>query len=114
MNYTQPQPNVAPQQPQGYAQAAQTPPTQPNTATFIIDRKTQEIIGTVHPELVSALVNIAIKKYAGDPDFLDYFVMDQYKDYAQTVADQVQAHQSQTKEEPKVQTSGPVADFSSW
>ena len=118
MNYSPQQPNVAPQQPQGYAQAAAPQanvPPQPNTASFTADVKTIEILNTVHPELVSALINIAIKKFAENSDFADYFVKDEYKQIMESAIKEQSAQKEQSAlKEQSQPTSAPAVDFAQW
>jgi len=100
-NIPQPAPQPAPQA---------VPVVNPNTATFIADVEVLGIIGSVHPELASAMINIAIKKFAEDKDFAAYFVKAEFKK-------QAEINSESRKDTPK-ETPPPAAatgsDFSQW
>ena len=132
MNYANPNPQgyqppvempIQPTQPviQPYVQPAQ--PAQPapivnNGANFIADSSVLSIMQTVHPELKSAMINLAIKKFSEESDFLNYFVMEQFKQQAlahneQKVSPQTSSEKAgSSKPDAKVVEAG--ADFSSW
>jgi len=125
MNYTQPQPSYGqPQQPhhmvnqEQYQQPVQesspqqaVPVVNPNTATFIADVEVLSIIGSVHPELASAMINLSIKKFAENPDFASYFVKAEFKKQAEIKTAEIQEQKAPQDQTP-TQSSG--ADFSSW
>jgi hypothetical protein len=107
----------APTQPQGYTQPPQTeqPAPQPstNSATFTADTKVLEYIQMVHPEMASAMVNLAIKKFVETDDFWNYFVKDEFQGVAQK--EQLLKESKSDKEEPKQeQTVAPAMDFTGW
>jgi len=109
MNYTSPAP-TQPTQPQAYTQPA--PQAQvPNNVTFVADSKTVELLNVIHPELVTGLINIAIKKFAETSDFHDYFVKDEFKQILP-----IPQKEPQKNNEP--QEAAPAAtstvDFASW
>jgi hypothetical protein len=115
-SYQQP----APQQPQGYNQPPQTeqptqqPPT--NSATFTADTKVLEYITMVHPEMASAMINIAIKKFAETEDFWDYFVKDEFQKIAQKeqlLKESKTDISEKSKPEEEVATTSSI-DFTSW
>ena len=62
-------------------------PTQPimnptvvnNGANFVADADVLNLMQMVHPELKSAMINLAIKKFSEDPDFNKYFIQEQFK-----------------------------------
>ncbi len=54
-------------------------PSEPNSSTFVPDAKTRELLSRVHPELTNALINIAIKKFSTESDFLNYFIRDEFR-----------------------------------
>ncbi len=107
---------IQPTQP--YVQPAQPAPIVNNGANFIADVSVLNIMQTVHPELKSAMINLAIKKFSEDPDFLNYFVMEQFKQQAlahneQKVNPQTSSEKAgSSKPDAKVVEAG--ADFSSW
>ncbi len=109
-------PPVQPTQPQGYTQQPAIQP--PNTATFNLDTKTREILSSVHPELLNALVNIAIKKFSTDSDFINYFVRDEFKHIAEAHQEQIQPDVGQTGSTKTSTQSTPAAnksmDFTGW
>ncbi len=94
---------IPPAQPQGYAGHQRIQDNQPvmNPAqpqsSFIADQRTTELLRTVHPELASAMINIAIKKFARSEDFVAYFVKEEFK---------AQAEQ-QTQPDPNASIQGP-------
>jgi len=69
-----PQTQYAPPTPQ----MQQLAPAQELGQGFILDSRTRRILSTVHPELVSALINIAVKKFSNEADFKSFFVQDQF------------------------------------
>ena len=110
----------APQQPQGYAQPPQTEqPVQQaptNSATFTADPKVLEYITMVYPEMASAMINIAIKKFAETEDFWDYFVKDEFQKIAQKeqLLKESKTNMSEkSKTEEEVATTSTI-DFTSW
>ena len=104
-NMTQP---VQPAQPPVNSTLVITPSTSLD-ASFIPDSRTREILGMVHGELANAFVNIAIKKFSTDEDFLNYFVKEEFKTQAEK---EVKATQSSpAKEETK---SSAAVEFGSW
>jgi hypothetical protein len=132
----QPAPNQAPPaqgyaqptQPQSFAQAQQQAPqpqSQPNTATFIADDKVLELIQITHPQLASAMINIAIKKFSEDPDFLRYFVKDEFKESFENyilkeknIMDKVESATKEPMAQKEQSTTNeqtqPAMDFTSW
>ena len=90
-----PQPGAAPHQyaqsapqqvqPQATHQEVNIPVVNPNTATFIADTEVLDIIGKVHPELASAMINLSIKKFTEEHDFIAYFIRPEFKKQAQQV-----------------------------
>jgi len=120
MNTFEQQPLAQPTQPQAYAQA-QPSIQPPNTATFNLDAKTREILSTVHPELLNACVNIAIKKFSVNTDFINYYVREEFKHIPEQAKEQLVPEQEQPTTEKVTQavpTQAPSAnknmDFSSW
>jgi hypothetical protein len=105
------QPAAQPQQPQAYAQVPQEPqpeaqsPAPGNSATFTADVKVLEYIQLVHPELASAMINIAIKKFVETDDFWNYFVKDEFRAIAQKeqlLKDSNPKKEEEKKEEPPI------------
>ncbi len=85
-------------------------PPEANSSSFVPDVKTKEILERTYPEMVNALVNLAIKKFSEDTDYAAYFVREEFKQLAE--ASQEQAKPKKDKEAtPAVKTG---ADFSSW
>jgi hypothetical protein len=123
-DYLHPQPTQpgyqppAPQQPQGYAQPpqaeqpAQQAPT--NSATFTADPKVLEYITMVHPEMASAMINIAIKKFAETEDFWDYFVKDEFRSIAQKEQLLKESKPSKSEESKQEEAVAPAMDFTGW
>jgi hypothetical protein len=111
--YQPPQPS----QPQGYAQPpASEQPAQPapNSVTFTADVKVLELIGMIHPEMASAAISMAIKKFAETEDFWNYFVKDEFQSVAQKEQLlETSKSKKEEKEEPQVTTT-PAMDFTSW
>ncbi len=103
-----PQPvGVQPPQPQ-VQQAIR--PAEANASSFIPDAKTKEILERTYPEMTNSMINIAIKKFSENTDYVNYFVRDEFKQQAQESIESVQ-------EEPKSAASKDTADvagFSSW
>ena len=96
-----------PQQPQ---QSQQSHIQQSNASSFSLDRKALEILGSVHPELVNAMVGLAIKKFACSDDYLNYFVRDELKAQAE------QQTQAQVGTQPQQQQSQKASaiSFNEW
>jgi len=67
--YNQNQPQYQPAQQAALAQQ----PVQRKTQ-IIYDEEVKEIFESTYPEMVSALVNIAVKKYAKSSEFKNYFL----------------------------------------
>jgi hypothetical protein len=87
-------------------------PSEPNSTSFVPDSKTREILSSVYPELSNALINIAIKKFSSDPDYLNYFVRDEFKNKAEAEAEQKQAKPNNASE--STPASNNVTDFAGW
>ncbi len=100
---------MAPPQPVGVQPPAQQVirPPEANSSTFVPDVKTKEILDRTYPEMLNAMVNLALKKFSEDPDYAAYFVREEFRSIAEAKT---------VKEEPKQATknSGSQADFSSW
>jgi hypothetical protein len=127
-DYMQPQPTAPtqpqggyqppqPQQPQGYAQppvVEQEQKVSPNSVTFTADVKVLELIGMIHPEMASAAISMAIKKFAETEDFWNYFVKDEFQSVAQK--EQLLETSKSKKEESKEESSAvaPAMDFTGW
>jgi len=105
----QQQPMGQPMPPQ---QQAQQSPAPSNSATFTADIKVLEYIQMVHPEMASAMINIAIKKFAESEDFWDYFVKDEFKSFAQK-EQLLEKSKPEEKEETPTEST-PAMDFTSW
>ena len=87
MNYNnpngyQPQPGEVPM---SQPPIQEVPPIN-NSVNFMADANVLGLIQMVHPELRSAMINLAIKKFAENPDFANYFVIEQFKSQLQAVA----------------------------
>ena len=108
MNYSNPT------QPQGYAQPAQPQAPAQNNVAFIADSKTIEILNVIHPELVTGLINIAIKKFAETEDFHDYFVKDEFKQVIEPPKKSVAQKEQIAQEEQNASPASPAMDFTSW
>lgn len=107
--YIPPQ-GAAPEYMQQPIQQQAQPAIQPGI-TFKLDNKVQEILNSVHPELVNAMVGIAIKKFAQTPEFIDFYVREEFKQVVEQQAQQAQSSQATT------QTTAPKASavsFDSW
>ena len=118
----QPQPGyqpAQPTQPQNYAQPPQTEQPQsvsPNSVTFTADNKVLEFIGMIHPEMASAAISLAIKKFAETEEFWNYFVRDEFQAFAQK-EQLLESSKSNNKVEEKQESapaSSPAMDFTSW
>jgi len=107
-----------PQQPQSYTQEQKQSPVANNSATFIADANVLSIIHTVHPELASAMINIAIKKFAIHPDFNNYFVKDEFKEHIEPeIVPPLQTEQASPQVQIEQPSSAPInngADFTTW
>jgi len=123
--YTQQPPQYqppTPQQPQGYVQPPQaeqpnsTPISNPNSVTFTADNKILELIGMVHPEIASAAISLAIKKFAETEDFWNYFVKDEFQGVAQKeqLLESSKSEKKKEKEKNDAPTVAPAMDFTSW
>lgn len=108
MNYQQPDQPQYMQSNQPVQPQATQPAHVQGSATFTADAKTLQLLASVHPELTSAMINLAIKKFAEEPDFLSYFVKEEYK---QMVEQTVETRQ---EEQPAEQPSAGGMDFASW
>lgn len=114
--HTQAQPTLHPTQPSGYVNQGQPAlgPTIPQGATFNADAKVLELLATVHPELKSALINIAVKKFAADPDFLNFYVMDAYREHIERTAIVAAPADSERAEAVPAEVPAPEVDFGGW
>ncbi len=81
-------------------------PPEANGTSFIPDIKTKEILDRTYPELTNALISLAIKKFSEDPDYVAYFVREEFKQMAQ------ESVKEEKKTTPEVSNSG--SDFSTW
>jgi hypothetical protein len=66
----------------------------------------------VHPEMASAMINIAVKKFAETEDFWDYFVKDEFQSVAQK--EQLLESSKSVKQEETKQEVAPAMDFTGW
>ena len=119
--YTQPAPQAAPQVAQNVPQAApeymQAPaqaapaPTQPavNKFAFTVDTKTAQIIRDVSPEMVNAMVAIALKKFSTTQDFIDFFVQNNIETYLPAVAPEPEISNQEQEVEHDNHYNAPVA-----
>ena len=117
---------IAPVQPAApVAQVAPVQPTQPliitpsapDSASFMPDLKTQEILDQTYPEILNAMVNIAIKKFSLDPEFYNFYLKDSLKDSLTIPEKQEEIKTSSAPSNQgtgKAPTSGPSMDFTSW
>ena len=118
-DYMQQQPHQPVQQQYQPSTPQQPPVMEPtqqpasNSATFTADIKVLEYIQMVHPEMASAMINLAIKKFAESEDFWNYFVKDEF----QSVAQKEQLLEKSKSSEPiqeEAPTAAPAMDFTSW
>jgi hypothetical protein len=119
--YTQPTPQQeVPVQGHPAQPAPQLLQVEPNTNSFIADANVQQLIQMVHPELASAMINIAIKKFSESSDFVNYFMKDEYKEYKEKENRELQsgAQEEQPSNAPVSQpasTPAPASiDFAQW
>ncbi len=84
-------------------------PPAPNASSFIPDIKTKEILDRTYPEMSNALINIAIKKFSENSDYVNYFVREEFK---QQVT--INQEHSTPKEEKTIESKSSQADFSTW
>jgi len=114
----QPMPPTQPTQPSQPAPQTQPAPN-PNSVTFTADAKVLELIGMVHPELASAMISLAVKKFSEESDFVNYFVLDEYKN---TIIEQNTDQQGPSSNDTNTtstqvnteQSAQPSMDFTSW
>ncbi len=71
--------------PQGAPEYIQPQAPQPirvpesNTFSFVPDAYTRSLIEKTYPELTNAFINIAIKKFSEETDYVDYFLKEEFK-----------------------------------
>ena len=102
------QPEIPNQVLQPTSQAIRPPVA--NASSFIPDSKTKEILDRTYPELTNALINLAIKKFAEDIDYSNYFVREEFKNIVNTEQASIQKEESTSS--TKTESSG--AGFSTW
>jgi len=89
------------------------PEINPNAVTFTSDSKVMELIGMIHPEMASAAISLAIKKFAETDEFWKYFVLDEYQSFAQK-EQLLENSKSQKEVQTETPTAAPAMDFTSW
>lgn len=91
-------------------------PPEPSNASFVPDSDTKKILDSIHPELLNAAINIAIKKFSATDEFVGFYVREEAR--AQAEANQESINEvAKEKQVAKKEQSAPQKqsmDFSSW
>jgi len=91
-------------------------PPEPSSASFVPDNDTKKILDSVHPELLNAAINIAIKKFSASEEFVGFYVKSEYREIAEENKEKID-EVAKEKQVAKKEQSAPKEqnmDFSSW
>ena len=84
-------------------------PAQVQQATVVFDQETQEILNSVYPEMKNALVNLAIKRFSKEPEFVEYFLMKELRGNVEVQETVAQVSQpTQSSQPTQQQSTSPV------
>jgi hypothetical protein len=111
-----PAPQGAPQYIQEQQPNVQIRPPEPNGTSFVPDADTRSILDSVHPELLNAAINVAIKKFSATEEFVGFYVRSEYRSNAEENREKINeiAKEKQSAAKEQSAPAKQAMDFSSW
>ena len=85
---------------------------------IVFDSEVKEILNNTYPEMINALVNISIKKFAKTSEYKNYFLIKDYRESFEVQEEQeevqIEAPVSQPQPQPEPQSSSVISAVSAW